>query len=279
MSNDRHEDKRVSDTYKTLANERTPEYLDNKVLAMAASATSKPGYSRWMAWSRPVAWAATITLCLAITLELAQDPAMTVSVESNSPASMPEMEEFKRDNDVVSDRDIAERQDLIEERKLADDGNLSKDKELAKEERGSVLRMEDLELQQEVAESIAETAASEKTSLARSASKQAFSEPAPVAAAPAAELSDTAVSLRAAPATDDAVPAAARARSEEAQVASGAAIAGYTEADDSSCPAEVRAVASDWLDCILELEAAGLDAAAAAERELLIDTFPDFKLP
>lgn len=142
---------------------------------------------------------------------------MTVSVDSSSPTAKPEMEE-------------------MEENKRDNDESLSKDKELANEERDLVLKREDLELQQEVAESIAETAASEKTSRARSASKQSFSEPAPVAAS-------------------------------------------YTEVDDSSCAAEVRAAPGDWLDCIVELEAAGLDAAATAEREQLIDTFPDFKLP
>lgn len=256
MSNDRHQDKRVSDAYKELANERTPEHLDQKILEMAAGATRKPRYSRWLAWSRPVAWAATITLCLAITLELAQDTAMTVSVDSTGPAGSPERQEIKRDNDQ----------------------NVSKDKVPAQEERALILKKEDVELQQEVAESIAETAASEKTSLARSASKQSFNEPAPVEMTPAAETSNADVELQA-PATDAALPAATRARRADASPVSGVTASRYAAADDSRCPAEIRAAANDWLDCILELEAAGLDAAATAERELLIDTFPDFKLP
>lgn len=76
-----------------------------------------------------------------------------------------------------------------------------------------------------------------------------------------------------------------RARAQDAQLMSGAAMSDEAAISDelatydSACPAAVRAVASDWLACILELEAAGREDASASERELLIDTFPDFKLP
>ena len=284
MSNDQHEDKRVSAAYKDLARERTPEHLDQKVLAMAAGATRKPVYSRWLAWSRPAAWAATITLCLAITLELAQGPAMDVSVEANRPASVPAADEYKRDNDDAVEQDLASRQGTASEPLRLDDQDLAKDKALAKEEVAASIKPGDMELQRELAESIANSAASEKTSLARSAAKQSHNEPAPILAEPEAEARDTAVAFEAEPSME--TPAAmemslapSRARAEEAALMSNAAMSDDFSAEESVCSAEVRAIADDWLDCILELEADGRGDAAATERELLIDTFPDFKLP
>jgi len=238
MSNERHDNKRVSAAYKDLARERAPEHLNRNILAKAASAARKPAYSRWMTWSRPVAWAATITLCLAISFELLRDPAMDVSIQANSPAAVPVIDERKRDDSLATDSDRAQ------------EPVVAKDKSPATEEISPSFKPADMEMQQGVAEATAESAVSEKTSLARSASKQSFDEPAP-----------------------------ARVRAEDARLMSGDALADIAEADESSCPAETRAIASDWLDCILELEAAGLEGAAANERELLIDTFPDFKLP
>ena len=242
MSNDRHDDKRVSAAYKDLARERAPEHLNRDILAKAADAARQPAYSRWMAWSRPVAWAATITLCLAISFELLRDPAMEVSVEANSPAAVPVIEERKRNDSLATDTDRAQEADL------------AKDRNSAKEEIGPSFKSADMEVQQGGAEAMAESEASEKTSLARSASRQSFNAPAPATAQPA------------------------RVRAEGDKLMSAAALSDVAEADARTCPAEIRAIASDWLDCILELEAAGLEGAATAEREQLIDTFPDFKL-
>jgi hypothetical protein len=238
MSNDPHDDKRVSAAYKDLAQERAPEHLNRNILAKAAGAARKPAYSRWMAWSRPIAWAATITLCLAISFELLRDPAMDVSIEANSPAAVPVIEERKRDDVLATDSDHAREPVLV------------RDQIPATEEISPSFRPADMEMQQGAAEATAESAVKEKSSLARSASKQSFNEPAP-----------------------------ARVRAENTRLMSGEAMTDIAEADESTCPAETRANASDWLDCILELEAAGLEGAAATERELLIDTFPDFNLP
>ena len=64
MSNEPYNDDKVSQAYRSLADEKTPAHLDRKILEMAAAEAQQPRYSRWMAWSRPLAWAATITLCL-----------------------------------------------------------------------------------------------------------------------------------------------------------------------------------------------------------------------
>ena len=109
MSNDRHQDEQVSAAYQSMARERTPEHLDQKVLRMAKANAEHPQYSRWIAWSRPLAWAATVALCLAITLEVTQvttsnDVANDVAPEAAleevfSPAAMiaPELQKDKRE--------------------------------------------------------------------------------------------------------------------------------------------------------------------------------------
>ncbi len=105
MSNDRHQDEQVSAAYQSMARERTPEHLDQKVLRMAKSSAERPLYSRWIAWGRPLAWAATVALCLAITLEVTQvttpdDVATeTAAEEVSSPAAMftPELQKDKQE--------------------------------------------------------------------------------------------------------------------------------------------------------------------------------------
>lgn len=67
-------DAQVSETYRELAGERTPEHLNAQVLKMAAGPRSP--YARARAWMRPAAWAATIALSFAIVLELTQLPSL-----------------------------------------------------------------------------------------------------------------------------------------------------------------------------------------------------------
>ena len=84
------DDKRISETYRDLASERTPAELDQKVLTMAASeARTRYGLAR--AWIRPVAWAATIGLSLAFILEMSQLADLPVPAETPTaaPAPMP----------------------------------------------------------------------------------------------------------------------------------------------------------------------------------------------
>jgi hypothetical protein len=76
MSNERPErdnDPLVSASYRDLADERTPQRLDDTVLAEARAA-AKPGYGRIRLWTRPLAWAATIAISLAIVLQLTRVP-------------------------------------------------------------------------------------------------------------------------------------------------------------------------------------------------------------
>jgi hypothetical protein len=76
----------VSQTYRDLADERTPEHLDQTVLR-AAAREARPRYSRIIAWTRPMAWAATVMLSIALVLEVADTPAPEADAKDDSPVS------------------------------------------------------------------------------------------------------------------------------------------------------------------------------------------------
>ncbi len=69
---DRRSEDRLSNTYRALAEERAPDYLNEKVLRLASRTRTR--YSRARAWMRPAAWAAVIGLSLAIVLDMTRLP-------------------------------------------------------------------------------------------------------------------------------------------------------------------------------------------------------------
>lgn len=66
-------DSRISDVYRSIADERAPDHLNDAVMRMAARERRTP-YAAARAWLRPAAWAVTIGLSLAIVLELTELP-------------------------------------------------------------------------------------------------------------------------------------------------------------------------------------------------------------
>jgi hypothetical protein len=79
MTNERDKEARdrlVSDTYRSLANETTPEALNQSVLKMAADASTSGDakHPLFAVWMKPVAWAATIGLTLTIALQFTEIP-------------------------------------------------------------------------------------------------------------------------------------------------------------------------------------------------------------
>jgi hypothetical protein len=71
-----------------------------------------------------------------------------------------------------------------------------------------------------------------------------------------------------------------RTRLEAASAIYGAAASSAAATDqDHACDREARASAEAWYDCILALREQGLDDAAAAELEALLQAFPDFQEP
>ena len=65
------DDSRVSDIYRDVARERTPDHLDQAVLREAASA-ARPRYSRLRLWTRPAAWAAVVLISATLLLQVSQ---------------------------------------------------------------------------------------------------------------------------------------------------------------------------------------------------------------
>lgn len=238
MSNDRHQDERVSRAYRSLADEKTPPHLDDKILKMAAAQAKPPVYARWIVWSRPLAWAATITLCLAITLELTREQSVQPVLETPAIAASPQ-ENVRRKDEQGSVEDASELETATLKKEQARD----------------------------VPAALAESYASEKTALGRSAALQAPAEPAQAARLRQSSGGDAEVRAEA--------PAAAMMMSAD------------TEADmvleeivvANQCSDDLRTEPETWLECILELEEAGDTEAAEHQRDALKETFPDFKLP
>lgn len=75
------DDRRVSEAYQAIADERPPQHLDRAVLRMAAKAGRTP-YAAARAWMRPAAWAAVIGLSLALVMELALLPQDSVTYDA-----------------------------------------------------------------------------------------------------------------------------------------------------------------------------------------------------
>ena len=69
MKTDDPGDPRVSEAYRELADERSPEHLDHIILN-AARGAARPRWNKAIAWLRPAAWVATIGVCLAIVIEI-----------------------------------------------------------------------------------------------------------------------------------------------------------------------------------------------------------------
>lgn len=118
------DDKRISNTYRELADERVPAALDEKILVMAKEeARARRGLAP--AWFRPVAWAATIGLTFAFLLEMSQldeapvppaspAPVLAPAAEAEAPRrDVPQVDEEAGDAFVAEDvpllRDAAER--------------------------------------------------------------------------------------------------------------------------------------------------------------------------
>lgn len=89
-------DSRVSDVYRSIADERAPEHLNESVMRMAAKGSRTP-YARARAWLRPAAWAATIGLSLAIVLELTRLPQESLHYD-DVPADAASSEPYQPDS-------------------------------------------------------------------------------------------------------------------------------------------------------------------------------------
>lgn len=240
----RHDDNRVSETYRGLATERTPTALDATVLAMA-SREARTRYGLARAWIRPVAWAATIGLTVAIVLEVTQ----------TTYVSEPPQPEPARQVAAPAGSD-------------AEVGRTRTESFEAKSEKRS-----DTPAPRTAADALPATPAAPKP----------VENPAPAAldsAAVAREL-DAAEMPLLQQAEEEAQrrlgeTRAVPARADQLLSVTAAAV---TSEDAAACDADARIAAADWYACIVALREAGFAEAAAAELDELRLAFPDFREP
>lgn len=112
----------VSNTYREIARESTPEHLNKSVLDTARKA-ARPRYSLLRTWTRPTAWAATILLSVALLLEFTQTP---LQQAGDMAADMPSADLVKRE---PMPRDV-------QELKVKDDDMLRRAEEMARMQQG-----------------------------------------------------------------------------------------------------------------------------------------------
>ena len=275
-------DGRVSRAYREVAQERTPEKLDARILKAARQPT-RTAYSRSIAWLRPMAWAATIGLCLAIVIELSVMPQPEEGT-IRMPASAPAVTDTP-----AADRAAAPRRDAFEEEALSDEalGSATRARSVEEAHAEPVQAGEQKQTAGAMAESPPADLSAPKFEAGRLESvPSAASSPAEVA--PSRGLADEkrstdeleAFRVRKAPILDQAAEMARMrdGRATEADAALSSAVAGAL-ATEEACHEEQTNDPESWLSCIEDLEAAGQEQAASKERDRLRQAFPDFELP
>ena len=232
-------DELVSAAYRELGDDKAPERLNRAVLDMASAEGARRGRSRAILalWMKPVAWAATIGLCLAIVLEYSQiqSPVERLDV---APAATSVQDDF-----APADKNILENAN-----------------NRAKLQAGPA----------PVAVSEVETV--ESIDLATVESKgrvESFSASAPAASQRIAGTRSDFEAIAQPVITPDSVPEAARepmpATLAEDKVDSDTA---------NACNAIIRAIAADWLKCILDLRQSGFGEIADVQYEAFARKFP-----
>lgn len=255
----------VADTYRALANERTPDHLNEKVLRMAAR-ESRTRYSVARSWTRPLAWAATIGLSLAIVLELTRLPETEPDVvpvmtpAARKPASTAIEGADGTATDDFAPKDMAVLRE-VEKRARAqagpDEGPAIPRADVDEASPQSaptprvVAEAEPLHEDTAVHEALASR---EEASVRKAAAESAAGQ----SAARGNALVDTASADATAAA---AISIAADEKKREAE---------------SACPAKMRESAETWMTCISDLREDGRDDLADSEFEEFQRIFPNF---
>jgi hypothetical protein len=250
------EDRLVEDTYKALAREQAPDYLNEKVLRLASGSRSR--YSLTRAWTRPLAWAATIGLSLALVLELNRLPQIEPEPVGGStfgrvsaPArnTAPDIDRASEEAAAAAARTPAS---------APATGRSIETKEsrpaAAAEDRADQVSMDEF-VPQEM------TVLRDAENMARA---QAGPDQAPVASLE--KLDDR--------------PAEEAMADKDSALASYALVAEKNVGEaDQACPAELRESAESWFACIETLREDGQDELADSEYEEFRRIFPDFVGP
>ena len=273
----RVQDPSVTETYRALANERTPDHLTRQVLKQAADVRTP--YARARAWMRPAAWAATVGLSLAIVLELTRIPSSDpdyVSISTAADSDAPGNQATRNDDVALPTRSLSAESPASVSTSQSDAAD-SAARKRAKTEAPLALETPSKEEFASRAETVMEEAESQARARAGS---DTGSVGAPAEAdAPIAEakLSEQASTDLAAAHRDAADRLAAKKVSEDARSAAASFAATSTAATSGqACPESERETADTWLACIRQLRKSGRDEQADEEYEEFRQLFPEF---
>jgi len=231
-------DDAVSEAYRSLAVERAPESLDQKVLAEARQAAAAGEARRWPRF-RPLAWAATIALSFALVLQYTQ-------TGPDVPAGVFEAIEADRQAATVSEAAAADDDELAESYDAA--ARLPATVPAIKSEAAKRERVEMLDAMN------GPSGAADLPEVAQEPEVVQESEALPTISARRDEAR-----VSAAPG-----PAESSVRREaRSQIAS------------SGCNASVRTDEAAWRQCIETLIAAGRNQLARKEADEFAEAFPD----
>ncbi len=263
----------VTETYRDLASEKTPEHLNRAVLKKAVlkqtsskmRAAKEPLSARWM---RPLTWAATIGLSLAIVLEVSKLPSITdadmAMPESVIAEPRPIRDEFE--NAAVEAREVIESRARLAASPIreAEDDPSAAPKKSADNPLLETVGLEKISPKHKQ-ESFA-AGASRINSVSRSAAVEQSSDE--LLAEPQPELLEESLldSTAAAKITEPAVPDTALAYTR--------AVAEAEAKPESACTESTRESADEWLQCIADLRLAGREETANSESVLFVIQFP-----
>ena len=251
---DARADALVSQAYRDLADERTPEHLDRTILRVAAK-EARPRYSRFVAWTRPMAWAATVLLSVALVLEVTNSPSPgVVSFDE----SINTFEVQSPEADAKDDGPV----DSLEE-------SVVPASELTKKQSNDMRQKATAIAEQEIAPR--QPAARERAELLSDTAELKIKNE---------DMLQQAQELARAQVGDNDQPSPAASAVTEQEFAAGRSLASTAafSAPGAECDEDAVAAPQTWLECIAALEDAGRDDAARKQRAMLAEAFPDFDL-
>lgn len=242
----------VSQAYRDIADERTPEHLDRTILRAAAK-EARPRYSRSIAWTRPMAWAATITLSVALVLEVTDTPSPGVASfdETTSTFEVPSPEADATDDGPVDSP----------EESVVPASEFAKKQSNDMRQKAAPVAEQEVSPQQPAARERAER-------LPDSADFRIKNE----------DMLQQAEELARAKVGENRQPSPAVSAETEQKFEAGRSLASTAafSAPVADCSEDAVATPQTWLECIVALESAGRDEAAREQRALLAEAFPDF---
>ncbi len=262
-------DKLVTQTYRDGEQERAPEHLNRAILKSAAD-SARPRYSRLTTWTRPMAWAATVMLSVALVLEVTKVPSQ-VPASFDDVAKKLESAASDLDQPVAVPASEVAAEEIEEELMPA----------TAAPGRASNVAVTTPQSEPEKASNMeaAPEPALEKRQRdevrRNDAAKQGLATQALIS--DEFELKDTQMLQRA---EDMARLQNGNQQEFDRAAPAATALAVSIKIDtEANCPEALTATAESWLECIANLEGAGLDTEAEEQRELLRAAFPDVDIP